>query len=304
MDFNQKFEPKGNKIIHGAGQSLETFRNYWNAVGEFKPILYMCYLRINKISEKIEVIKKEIKEFPNSMLQIGLNFKIKDEGAKTKEIIKGVYNKEILALINFAKKFQKPIFLRLGYEFNNPRHKYNPSDFILAWKYIVNLFRKNNVTNVAFVWNCCTAFNRDIKDIMEFYPGDKYVDWFSNNLFGTKHFANNKDEVTENFVKEAEKHKKPVMIGESSAAKVGVLNGKESWNKWFRPYFKWIHSHPIIKAFCYINWNWAIDWKQSEWGNCRIEENEEVRKRYVKELCNEKYIHMMSYNDFLKMAYS
>ena len=81
------------------------------------------------------------------------------------------------------------------------------------------------------------------------------------------------------------------MIGESSPARTGVDKGKESWDEWFKPYFKWIKSHSIIKAFCYINWDWGKDWKQPEWLNGRIEENEEVRKRYVKELSKPIYLH-------------
>ncbi len=293
MNFNQKFEPKGNKIIHGAGQSLETFTNYWNAVEKYKPKIYMTYIRINKIKEWSRNIEEELNNFPNLMLQIGFNLKPKGEKEKTKEIVNKKYDNEIFKLIKFAKKFKKGIFLRTGYEFNNPNHNYNPKDFIFAWRYIVNLFRKNNVKNVAFVWNCCTAFTRDIKKIMEYYPGDSYVDWFSDNLFGVKHFTNknNPKIIAEDFLKEAEKHKKPVMIGESSPAGIGVEKGEESWNNWFKPYFKWIEDHPIIKAFCYINWNWGKDWKQPEWLNGRIEENEIVRENYLKELSKSKYLH-------------
>ena len=65
MDFNAKFEPKENKIIHGAGQSLEAFSNYWNAVEDYKPAMYMTYAKIPKIQKWIEnpkVIPPELEQ--------------------------------------------------------------------------------------------------------------------------------------------------------------------------------------------------------------------------------------------------
>jgi len=299
MYFNQKFEPPSGKVIHGAGQSPEQFKKYCDAVGNYKPKIYMIYVRINEIREKFtKKVSEANKISPELMLQIGLNLKAKKIGEQCKEIVGGDYDKEILGLIEAIREYKNPVFLRIGYEFNNPTHNYNPKEFISGWKYIVESFKKNKVDNVAFIWNCCTAFTRDIKEIMAFYPGDTYVDWFSDNLFGVRHFTetDNPKIITENFVQEAIKHKKPLMIGESSPAKVGVDKGKISWNEWFKPYFRWIKEHQIIKAFCYINWDWGKDWKLPEWGNCRIEENEQVRKRYVEELSKEKYVHLNEEN--------
>ncbi|MBS3091535.1 hypothetical protein J4217_03760 [Candidatus Pacearchaeota archaeon] len=45
MDFKQKFEPKGNRVLHGAGQSPEAFSNYCKAVGKYKPVIYMTYVK-------------------------------------------------------------------------------------------------------------------------------------------------------------------------------------------------------------------------------------------------------------------
>ena len=293
MDFNQKFEPKGNKVIHGAGQSPEQFKKYWEAVENYKPLIYMAYNRLNEVREKLLRKLEELQVIDGNLwLQLGLNLKPKGEKEKCKEITEGKYDEEILFLVKSLGEFKNPVFLRLGYECNDPTHSYNSKYFIMAWRYIANIFRKNNISNVAFVWSVCTAFSRDITELMKYYPGDEYVDWFADDLFGVRHFTekNNPKIITEAFCNEAEKHKKPLMIGESSPAKIGVDKGEESWNMWFKPYFEWIKEHPVIKAFCYINWNWGVDWNQPEWGNCRIEENDYVRKRFVKELSKECYI--------------
>ncbi|MBU0907684.1 MAG: hypothetical protein KKD18_04805 [Nanoarchaeota archaeon] len=80
------------------------------------------------------------------------------------------------------------------------------------------------------------------------------------------------------------------MVGESSAIKIGIEN-QRIWKEWFIPYFKFIKSNPQIKAFCYINWDWGKDWKTPRWMNARIEENEYVRKKYIKELSKKRYVH-------------
>jgi len=289
INFNQKFEPKGNKIIHGAGQSPEQFKKYWDAVEDFKPLIYMTHNRIDELKEKFENKIKDMLEISDNLMpQIGLNLKSRTKGAICKEVADGEYDSEIIFLIKVLKRLKNSSFIRIGYEFDKSG-KYNPKEFVEAWKHIVDLIRKNNTNNIATVW-CACPYN-GTAPVEPYYPGNNYVDWFGIDVFSVRHFKDNQYAPVENFLKLAEKHKKPIMIGESSPARTGVDKGKESWDEWFKPYFKWIKSHSIIKAFCYINWDWGKDWKQPEWLNGRIEENEEVRKRYVKELSKPIYLH-------------
>jgi beta-mannanase len=287
VNFNQKFEPKGNKVLHGAGQSPEQFKNYWKAVEKYKPVIYMTYIKIQNLDKWIKKIKKEIKEYPEIMVQIGLNLRVNGED-RTEEISKGKYEKELKKLAKTIKELTNPVFVRIGYEFD-AKGKYISSNYISAFRYIVTLFRKNKLKNVASVW--CSCPYPGTEKFEPYYPGDKYVDWFGIDVFGVKFFKDNYYGPTREFLKMAVKHKKPVIVGESSAIKIGIENTREVWDGWFKPYFKWIKDNPQIKAFCYINWNWEKDWKSPKWKNARIEENEEVRKRYVKELSDPRYIH-------------
>ena len=41
---------------------------------------------------------------------------------------------------------------------------------------------------------------------------------------------------------------------------------------------------PNVKAFCYINWNWAFYPQWSDWGDGRLEENDFVSQRFMKEM--------------------
>ena len=138
MDFKQKYEPKGNRIIHGAGQSIEMFSEYWKAVESFKPIIYMTYIKIQNLDKWIDKIKKEVKQFPNLILQIGLNLRINGED-KTKEISEGKYDKELDKLFSVIDKIKNPVFIRIGYEFDK-KGKYTPKKFILAWRHIVDKY--------------------------------------------------------------------------------------------------------------------------------------------------------------------
>src|SRR3989344_1289780 len=300
MDYKSKFEPKGNKVIHGAGQSLEMFREYWKAVEKNKPIIYMTYIKIQSMNKWVDKIQKEVNEFPNLILQIGLNFRVEGED-KTKEISEGKYDKEFDKLLKVIKEFINPVFIRIGYEFDKAE-KYNPKNFVKAWKYFVDKYREEKINNIANVWCACPY--KGTAPVEPYYPGDDYVDWFGIDVFSARHFANSANQQTEDFLKLAKKHKKPVMIGESSPARTGVDKGQESWDEWFKPYFEWIEDHPNIKAFCYINWDWGKDWKQPEWLNGRIHENETVRKYFVKELSKSRYLHNQEINKLLKKVYN
>jgi hypothetical protein len=290
MDFNQKFEPRGNKILHGAGQSPETFSNYWNAVEDCKPIIYMTYAKIQKIDNWTKRIKDEIRNYPNINLQIGLKLLDANGRDLTLEILEGKCDKALDSFLETVKDLGRNSFVRIGYEFDK-KGKYNPENFVKAWRHIVDKMRKAKIENVATVWCACPFNGTD--PVEPFYPGDGYVDWFGIDVF-PKRWLTGEYKPVEDFLILANKHKKPVMVGESTAADTGVLDGEKSWNDWFKPFFKWIHNHKQIKAFCYINWDWAKDktWgSPGTWGNCRIEDNEEVRKRFVKELRDSKYIH-------------
>jgi len=163
----------------------------------------------------------------------------------------------------------------------------------------VDKLRVAKVDNVATVW-CACPFNLGTDPVEPYYPGDNYVDWFGVDVFFARHITG-KYKPVEDFLKLAIKHKKPVMIGETTAAGTGVEKGKESWDEWFKPFFKLIHDHKQIKAFCYINWDWLKDktWgSPGTWGNCRIEENKVVKKNYINEMSNERYIHNINLSDF------
>lgn len=298
MDFSRKFEPRGNKILHGAGQSPETFKLYWDAVGKNKPLVHMSYIKFQNLSQWIDKIKSEVSKYPNIVLQIGLNLKV-DNIDRTKEISLGDYEKELTLFIDTLIALKRPTFLRIGYEFDEPKKYQVPSNFIAAWKYIVEMYKSKGAENIANVWCSCPFVGSE--PFRPYYPGDDFVDWFGIDLFSRGAFLNSKNELVEDFMNFSIEKKRPVMICESSPARTGVDRGIESWNEWFVPYFDWIDTHPNVKAFCYINWDWGKDWKQPEWLNGRIHENKDVLDKYIAKLQDEKFIHNLPQSELFKL---
>lgn len=133
---------------------------------------------------------------------------------------------------------------------------------------------------VATVW-CYGYDDQKNSPFMDYYPGDEYVDWWGIDLFKPEEFKN--PEVL-SYLDNSLKYKKPLMIGESTPRSVGVLDGFRSWNDWFEPYFHLMKRQPNVKAFCYINWNWAFYPQWSDWGDGRLEENDFVSQRFIKEM--------------------
>jgi len=195
--FAQKFESKGNRVLHGAGQSPETFSKYWNAVGKYKPCIYMTYIKFQHLDSWIKKIKKEIKRYPKTMIQIGLNLRINGQD-KTKEISEGRYDKEITKLAKTIKEIKNPVFVRIGYEFDE-KGKYTPKNYIAAFRYIINFFRENKIENFASVW--CSCPYKGTEPFEPYYPGNEYVDWFGIDIFGVELFRNSRYKPIKDFLK-------------------------------------------------------------------------------------------------------
>ena len=81
------------------------------------------------------------------------------------------------------------VFLRVGYEFDNPFFGYsdNPAIFVHAFRKIVN-FLKSRLTKRAlkrtqFVWHSWAAPRANNLSLYDFYPGSEYVDWVGLSIF-------------------------------------------------------------------------------------------------------------------------
>jgi hypothetical protein len=303
LDGERRLEPGGDVVLHGAGQSPEAFKAYFEALGEYKPLLYMSYVTLkDRMPVYFQWLKEQLDEYlPYELIpQIGLHLAgdALDEQAVPhyeQEGADGQLDAQIHALSEGLRLLQRPAYIRIGFEFNGPWNGYEPQAYKAAWRRIVSTFRTSGLDQVAAVWCYCPLpssrehpHGRD-RDYLAYYPGDDCVDWWSIDLFSVEDF---RLDNTQAFLQDAQQHGFPVMIGESTPRWVGgVQAGEETWRSWFAPYFTFIHAWPAIKAFCYISWNWAEYPLWADWGDARIWINEAILQRYRQELADPVYRH-------------
>lgn len=197
----------------------------------------------------------EDRTFKNSAMAIGLSMV-----SHEKRVARGKHDDLIVALGTWIKNADRPIFLRIGYEFDGwDWNHYKKKHYLKAWRRIHTIFGEIGVTNVAYVWQ--SKGNGSSQDILEdWYPGDDIVDWCAYSYFG------NPDTEMITF---ARSHGKPVFIAEATPIieleglvfTSDLKNEKTAittWEKWFIPFFNTLNDHQdVIKAFSYINSNWT-----------------------------------------------
>ncbi|MET0262719.1 MAG: glycosyl hydrolase, partial [Rariglobus sp.] len=197
--------------------------------------------------------------FKHSALAIGLHFVDQEE-----KIAAGKQDAAIEKLARWIKSAQRPVFLRIGYEFDGSWNHYKPEPYREAFRRIVTIFRRLEVTNCAYVWQSCTSLYSGYQkqDIADWYPGDDYVDWVGYSWFLT---AVKQVELTDRLLAFARAHGKPVMVCEAAPqgydlarlTKRSLANGQDSkpktpeeiWAEWYVPFFAYIEkNHDVVKA--------------------------------------------------------
>jgi hypothetical protein len=294
-------EPQG-KIIHGAGQDQAAYLNYWNVMhAQDKPLMYMTYVNLSDVtSDWAEALKASLMLNGKFQIpQIGLSMTV--DGTPSahyeQDVAGGLYDEQIEMFIDGLESLAIPALVRIGYEFNGKGwNGYEPTTYKNAFKRIANRIRARGV-EAATVWNFSLDAGAANMNFQDYYPGDDYVDWWAINFFSASHFT---DPYAANFVDSANAHKKPVLLGETTPRFVGVLNGQVSWDQWFSPFFTFIHGHPEIKAFCYINWDWSKYSQWSTWGDARLEQNTTVGSHFANEMDSSQYLHASAEQAFRK----
>lgn len=171
-------------------------------------------------------------------------------------IASGTYDSYINQWAQDAKAIGSPIFIRFGHEMNDPyRYPWGPqnnksSDYIAAWRHVVDQFRKIGAKNVIWVWSPHPAYG----DYDAYYPGDKYVDWVG---VGTLNYGTvatwskwyTFDEIFGKFYPQFAKYKKPIMISE-----FGSLATGGDRNKWYADALSGIRTkYPLVKSVVFFH---------------------------------------------------
>ena len=218
--------------------------------------------------------------YRNSVLAIGLWMSPSD----LVDVGRGVYNVNIRELGTWMSEQERPIFLRIGYEFDGVHNAYEPDEYVIAYQHIVDTLDEQGVDNVAYVWQSATLGTTYLNhEWLDWYPGDDYVDWF-----GLSYFEPQPD-VLNDFLDLARDHNKPVMIAESTpyGLPLDALSPAFTWSYWFEPYFAFIRdNNDVIRAVAYINVDWDVQdmWRNQGWGDSRIQANETISENWLAEI--------------------
>lgn len=200
-------------------------------------------------------------------------------------IAQGRYESEIETLARYLAELERPVFLRIGYEFDGPHNRYPPEAYVRAYREIAGKMRTNR--DVLLVWHSFAMYPtyQDI-DPLEWYPGDDVVDWLGMSYFQVGSEGYHTKPNRERILSLARDRNKPVLIAEASAIRYTkrqkTLNGKRYWDYWYRPFFEFIEQNPVIKAVSMINVNWdsQAQHRQLDWGDSRIHADEAVLRHW------------------------
>ncbi|MFN0117309.1 MAG: glycoside hydrolase family 26 protein [Elusimicrobiota bacterium] len=280
---SSKYEPPNGQTLLIIGQDIDSIRTYLQDLGKV-PAGFMSYTSLENLEGLttmadpgggVQFAQPLVDEYPNTVWQLGLYLVGQLEG-----INQGRYDERIDKLGEWLRSTRRPVFLRIGYEFDLPANKYDPQQYVKAYRRIVERFRKKGITNVAFVWHSYAQGQPE--RFMEWYPGDDYVDWVGASYFNQ----------FPKFVKQvgdlASRLNKPFMLAETSSWH--IKNDKQR-SLFFERMFA-IIKEKNVKALSYINADWDSQnmWKDLKFGDGRVQPYPEVLQLWEKETSSPAFI--------------
>ncbi len=281
-----QFIPPEGRILLIIGQDKETIDTYVKELGHI-PAGLMVYTSVQR-AEGIycafdhgggaQHLQYEVEKYPHTVIQVGLYMV-----DVLKETVDGEYDENLKKIGTWIRNTKRPVYLRIGYEFDGPHNHYDPKLYVEAYRYIVEKFRTMGVENVAYVWHSYASHLE--RPVMDWYPGDEYVDWVAVSYFNSvQRFLNP-------IIKIAQEHNKPLMIAEATPSGIGVNYDDYAIERWYEPLFKFIDTYDV-KAISYINCDWDTlpMWKELGWRDCRVQVNPNIKKRWLEEVQKEKYL--------------
>ena len=250
------------------GQDLDAIKEYLRSTNDFAAgraaAAVMVYTDIQTVrgldkpvdyGSGIEFADGEIALLSsnNTGLQIGLWL---NGTSGCQDIVAGKLAKNIQSLVHYLETSPaSTIFLRIGYEFDNPEFGYsNPLLFRQAFTHIVDACDKRPLcrSKTQFVWHSWGAGGPRLahSSLSDYYPGDPVVDWIGISVFSQFQHQLGGIKTLKQVLDFAASRDKPVMIAESTIFG-GVDKFKDPWNEWFQPVLDLIVQYDIAQCFIF-----------------------------------------------------
>lgn len=203
-------------------------------------------------------------------------------------IAQGDYDAFIFEWALEAKKFGKPIYVRLGHEMNDPyRYPWGPQnsdpvEYIAAWKHIHQVFDKVGANNIIWVWSPHLAYGQ----FKDYYPGDNYVDIVATGAlnYGTATSWSNWWSfklIFGNYYQDLAYFNKPIIIAEFGSLKPGGNRAE-----WFGDALENFHDkYPLVNGILFFHYktDGTTTYKSVSW---YIVDDVEVTTEIKKQLNN------------------
>lgn len=215
---------------------------------------------------------KRIVELTLQTLQYG-----EDNRSVMYDILNGKYDDYFTKYAQDIKAFGHPLLFRLNNEMNGdwvPYSAYHnskdPEIYTAVWRYLHDIFEKNSVDNVLWIWNPNNLSKPGFQwnHPLLYYPGDAYVDVVGLTAYNTGTFYEGEEWSTFNelyaplYAQYSEWFDQPLMITEFASSSVG---GDKA--DWVKRMFEEMGKYPNIKA--------AIWWSHTD-----FDQNNEPARKY------------------------
>ena len=243
-----RFAPKTGHALLLIGQDAKSVDAYFDAtVTAPGGVAMNISLQLNNLDD-LDYLGRR---YPKSILSVGVDLK-----DSLNDIADGKADEEIDELLDALTAYNRPVFIRLGYGFDDPSSQYELPVFVSAWKKFHERIQVKGSLNVTLVWESSSC---DESNIADWYPGDEFVDWI-----GISYCDGNSIVTKIQFARE---HLKPVILTAAPSTSDAV------WNEWFAPFFRFVtENNDVVRAVTYLNT-----------GNSRINLNVNILKSWKDE---------------------
>lgn len=217
-----------------------------------------------------------------AVLQLGLDIVGQAEAASD-----GRLDAEIDALAKWIAALGRHVYVRIGYEFDNPDNHYAPAVFVRAFRRIAAHLHGAS-PHAHTVWH---AWGFGDAGLEAYWPGADYADWVAVSIFQQPYSTEHKLrhgypldgwERPLNVSAFAALHKKPLMIAESTPFGGIHGDGAEVWESWFSPVLEFVRTEDV-RFWSYIDCDWEAFpmWVGQGWGDSRVQAHAVTASRWA-----------------------